>query len=93
MLSDYQTQTQKLHLDLNGPGEVTDVDEEGDVGVAAEIKLLIGEAILELLQVATGDDGDLLSCLSTSWRTRARESDRERESERADESVLNVFNE
>ena len=56
------------YLYLYRPGEIANVDEEGDVGVATEIKLLVGEALLELLQVATGDDGDLLTRDGSSCR-------------------------
>ena len=55
------------HLYLDGPGEVGDVDEEGDVGVVAEVKVLVGEALLELLDVDPVDDGDLLPTLGPSW--------------------------
>jgi len=51
-------------LDLNGPREVADVDEEGDVWAVAEVKVLVGEAVFELLDAAPGDDGDLLAGLS-----------------------------
>lgn len=62
----------QTHLDLDGPGEVADVDEEGDVGVVAEVKVLVGEALLELLDVAPGDDGDLLPGLGAGWRTKEK---------------------
>lgn len=52
------------HLNLHGPREVADVDEEGDVRAVAEVKVLVGEAVFELLDVAPGDDGDLLPGLS-----------------------------
>lgn len=54
------------HLDFHWPGEVADIHIEGNVGVATEIELLVGETILELLYVAAGDDGDLLTSLSPS---------------------------
>lgn len=60
------------HLNLDGPGEVADVDEEGDVGAVAEVKVLVGEAVPELLDVAPGDDGDLLPGLRASCRTDRR---------------------
>lgn len=50
-------------MDLNGPREVADVDEEGDVRAVAEIKVLVGETVFELLDVAPRDDGDLLPSL------------------------------
>ena len=56
-------------MNLNGPREVADVDEEGDVGAVAEIKVLVGEAVFELLDVAPGDDGDLLPGLGACWMT------------------------
>lgn len=55
------------HLDLDRPGEVADVDKEGDVGAVAEVKVLVGEAVLELLDVAAGHDGDLLARLGSCW--------------------------
>lgn len=61
-------------MDLDGPGEVADVDEEGDVGVVAEVEVLVGEALLELLDVAPGDDGDLLPGLRAGWREKRSES-------------------
>lgn len=63
----------KTNLNLDGPGEVADVDKEGDVGAVAEVKVLVGEALLELLDAAPGDDGDLLPGLSASWRTKETE--------------------
>lgn len=60
----------QTNLNLDGPGEVADVDKEGDVGVVAEVEVLVGEALLELLDVAPGDDGDLLPGLSAGWRTK-----------------------
>lgn len=58
----------KTYLNFHWPGEVADIDVESNVGVAAEIKLLVGETILELLYVAAGDDGDLLTGLSPSYK-------------------------
>lgn len=55
-------------MDLDGPGEVADVDKKGDVGAVAEVKVLVGEALLELLDVAPGDDGDLLPGLRAGCR-------------------------
>lgn len=60
-------------MDLDGPGEVADVDKKGDVGVVAEVKVLVGEALLELLDVAPGDDGDLLPGLGPGWRAHKGE--------------------
>ena len=51
------------HLNLNGPREVADVDEEGDVRAVAEVIVLVGEAVFELLDVAAGDDGGLFTSL------------------------------
>lgn len=51
------------HLNLNGPREVADVDEEGDVRAVAEVIVLVGEAVFELLDVAAGDDGGLFASL------------------------------
>lgn len=47
-------------MDLNGPREVADVDEERYVWAVAEIKVLVGEAVFELLDVAPRHDRDLL---------------------------------
>lgn len=60
-------------MDLDGPGEVADVDKKGDVGAVAEVKVLVGEALLELLDVAPGDDGDLLPGLRAGWRAHKDE--------------------
>lgn len=57
---------------LNGPREVADVDEERYVGAVAEVKVLVGEAVFELLDVAAGDDGDLLTGLGSCCRTGER---------------------
>lgn len=54
-------------MNLDRPREVADVDEERDVRVVAEVKVLVGEAVLELLDVAAGDDGDLLPGLGSCW--------------------------
>lgn len=63
---------------LNGPCEVANIDEERDVGAVAEVEVLVGEAVLELLDVAPGDDGDLLPGLGAGWRAeRRRERERE----------------
>lgn len=59
-------------MNLDGPREVADVDEEGDVGVVAEVEVLVGEAVLELLDVAPRHDGDLLTCLGACWWSTAR---------------------
>lgn len=40
------------NLDLNRPREVADVYEERYVRAVAEIKVLVGEAVFELLDVA-----------------------------------------
>lgn len=61
-------------MNLNGPRKVADVDKERNVGVVAEIKVFVGEAVFELLDVAPGDDGDLLAGLGPCWmRQRQRE--------------------
>lgn len=62
----------KAYLDLDGPGEVADINEEGDVWVVAEVKVLVGEAVFELLDVAPRHDGNLLSGLRACWRTRGQ---------------------
>lgn len=61
------------HLDFHWPGEVADIHVECNVGVAAEIELLVGETVLELLYVAAGDDGDLLTGLSPSCTETKKE--------------------
>lgn len=68
----------EAHLYLNGPREVANIDEERDVGAVAEVEVLVGEAVLELLDVAPGDDGDLLPGLGAGWRAERR-TERERE--------------
>lgn len=50
-----------LYLDLDGPWEITDIDIEGDIGVASEGELLTGEAVFVLLDVSLGHDGYFLS--------------------------------
>ena len=51
---------QPMYLDLDWPGEVADVDVEGDVGVGPEGELLTGEAFPELLDVVLGHNVHLL---------------------------------
>lgn len=63
------------YLDLDGPREVTDVDEESNVGAVSEIKVLIGKAFFEFFNVAPRDDGDLLSGLGARWVTQTRDRD------------------
>lgn len=55
------------YLDLNGPGEVADIDKEGDVGAVAEVKVLIRETVLELFDVTAGHNRDLFTRLSSCW--------------------------
>lgn len=55
------------HLDLDRPAEVGDVHVEGDVVVAAEVELLTGEAVAVLLNVASEDDGHLLTGDGAGW--------------------------
>lgn len=55
----------ETYLNLNGPSKVADIDKERYVLVVAEIKVLIGEAVFELFDVAPRDDGDLLSGLGS----------------------------
>lgn len=50
-------------MNLNGPGEVADIDKERYVRAVAEVEVLVGEAVFELLDVAPRDDGDLLAGL------------------------------
>lgn len=60
-------------LYLYGPGEVTDVDKEGDVRIVVEVKLFIGESVFTFLDIGLGDDGNLFSGLGASckaWRPR-----------------------
>lgn len=66
------------YLDLDGPREVTDVDEESNVGAVSEIKVLIGKAFFELFNVAPRDDGDLLSGLGARWVTNKGQRWREK---------------
>ena len=63
----------EAYLYFNGPGEVADVDVEGDVGVAPEGELLTGEAVSVLLDIGLGDDGDLLSRHCPSYRGTQQE--------------------
>lgn len=44
-------QVETSYLNFDGPGEITDINEESDVWVVAKIKLLIREAIFVLLNV------------------------------------------
>lgn len=73
----------EAHLYLNGPREVANIDKERDVGAVAEVEVLVGEAVLELLDVAPGDDGDLLPGLGAGWRAERR-TEREREGGRVE---------
>lgn len=50
-------------MNLNGPRKVADVDKERYVWAVAEVKVLVGEAVFELLDVAARDDRDLLTGL------------------------------
>lgn len=59
-------------MNLNGPGEVADIDKEGYVRVVAEVEVLVGEAVFKLLDVAPGHDGDLLPGLGARWRTEEK---------------------
>lgn len=70
------------HLDFDWPGEVADINVEGNVGIATEIELLVGETILKLLYVAAGDYRDFLTSLSPSCS--------ERQGERKKENQLNT---
>lgn len=66
-------------MNLNGPREVADVDEKRYVRAVAEVKVLVGEAVFELLDVAPRDDGDLLPGLGACWRTETRTGKRDRD--------------
>lgn len=68
-------------MDLNGPCEVADIDKERYVWAVAEIKVLVGEAVFELLNVAPRDNGDLLPGLSACWMTERRTQKRDRDGE------------
>lgn len=59
-------------MNLDGPGEVADIDKKGDVRAVAEVKVLVGEAVFELPDVAPGDDGDLLPGLRAGCKTDRR---------------------
>lgn len=39
------------YLNFDGPGEITDINEESDIWVVLKIKLLTGEAVFVLLNV------------------------------------------
>lgn len=54
------------YLYFDRPGEVADVNKKGDINIAPEIKFFIGEAVLELFNIAAGDNMNLFSRLSTS---------------------------
>lgn len=64
-----QLDLRETHLDLNGPREVADVDEERYVRTVAEIKVLVGKTVFEFLDVTPGDDWNLLSGLGACWKT------------------------
>lgn len=53
------------YLDFNRPGEVADVDIEGDVGIAAKAEFFTGEAVPVLFNVGLGHYGDFFSRDST----------------------------
>lgn len=63
-------------MNLDGPGEVADIDKKGDVRAVAEVKVLVGEAVFELPDVAPGDDGDLLPGLRAGCRTDRQKEDK-----------------
>lgn len=54
------------YLYFDWPGEVADVNKEGDINIAPKVKFFIGEAVLELFNIAAGDNMNLFSRLSTS---------------------------
>lgn len=56
------------NLYLYRPGEVTDINKEGDVGIVVEVKLFIGEGIFTLFDIRPGDDGNFLTCLCASCK-------------------------
>lgn len=64
-------------MNLDGPREVADVDEERYVRAVAEVEVLVGEAVFELLDVAPRDDGDLLPGLGARWMTERRTGKRD----------------
>lgn len=53
----------EANLNLNGPRKVADIHKERYVWAVAKVKVLVGEAVFELLDVAARDDGDLLARL------------------------------
>lgn len=55
------------YLYFDRPGEVADVNKEGDINIAPKIKFFIGETVLELFNIAAGDYMNLFSRLSASW--------------------------
>lgn len=60
------------YLYLYRPGEVTDINKEGDVGIVVEVKLFIGEGIFTLFDIRPGDDGNFLTCLCASCKSTTK---------------------
>lgn len=56
----------KAYLYFDWPGEVADVNKEGDIDVTPKIILFIGETVLELFNIAARDNMNLFSRLSPS---------------------------
>lgn len=55
------------YLYLYWPSKVADIYKECDVWIVAKVKLLIGETVLELLDVTPRHNGDLFSSLGSRW--------------------------
>lgn len=72
----------QAHLDLNGPGEVADIDKEGYVGAVAEVKVLVGETVLKLFDVTAGHNRDLFARLGSCWRGPRSQRRRRRRKEK-----------
>lgn len=67
LLSPHPVSPTNAYLYFDWPGEVADVNKEGDINIAPKVKFFIGEAVLELFNIAAGDNMNLFSRLSTSW--------------------------
>lgn len=61
------------YLNFDGPGEITDINEESDIWVVAKIKFLVREAIFVLLNVGFWNNRHLFSSLGSSCQKEKNE--------------------
>lgn len=61
------------YLNFDGPGEITDINEESDIWVVAKIELLIRKAIFVLLNVGFWNNRHLFSSLGSRYQEEKNE--------------------